>query len=143
MGFAENAQKMSKAVLYDKRVIYWLVFCLISISVLNIISAFQKKCCDEEQQMARDFTKVNLFTSGFVIAFAVWIGYKTNKELIPQYAPYGTVGVFFLLCLFTWFSNGKDECKHMAVWAPSLAFGVSVLGVGGYAFLNKKELMAT
>lgn len=133
-----------KEIGQHKNFLYALSVFLVLTSAFNIFDAFSSQCCpgkdDDANKTAQDFTRINLFTSGFVIAAALLAINEARKGNHDPIHNYIALALFIVVCVFSFISNGTGECKHKSVWAPSIAFAVALLGVPSFAaFKTYKE----
>jgi hypothetical protein len=140
--FFQNA----KEIVPHKNYLYVLCGFLVLTSVFNIFNAFSSRCCpdDDANKTAQDFTRVNLFISGFVIAAALLAINEARKGQHQKMHNYIALALFILTCVFSFISNGTGECKHHHVFIPSVVFAVALLGVPSvaayYAYYKKKKI---
>lgn len=145
--------KMLPSTFTNRKFVLWMSVALGICGAANIFDAFSTSCCDSNQRVARDFSRINLFMAGFVIAVAVAIGVNNgnpSKIQTPYGKPSHTVIAFVLLivvCIFGFISNGKDEedddtsqCAKKGVWVHSSVFAVTLLLIVGPPLLKKFAL---
>ena len=142
MDFFQNVKEIGQ----HKNYLYVLCGFLVLTSVFNIFNAFSSRCCpgedDDANKTAQDFTRVNLFISGFVIAAALLAINEARKGQHNKNHNYIALALFIVTCVFSFIANGTGECKHHHVWIPSLAFAVALLGVpcfAGYQYARAKK----